>query len=328
MEPINPLGFLAPICHYITYDLLLVYSDVLLPCQWWCPLCCVHYIVYILANKDNLKKCELFQFATDRTSHLDAQKHLDDLLHSAGKTFPLLFGQGLSYNHSQLTHGRLLELDIPKIEMGTAVVINNLWPILNYSKYGYSTHPLFNLLAGWLILIHLELFLPLVTSMTTSQRWWAWWRNTRKTLASSTWTRTWDVFCDALAARLTDTSLVLVCGCIDDADVFILLFHHANRLCDVIIKLDVSGRNSWRCININELARKNRPASEWDISFCCTVVQNRPKVVNIDSSPHFYSRYVKFWLLSIRTLAMTIQYYSVRMEKTCLSSWWWVNQLI
>ena len=56
MEPINPLGFLAPICHYITYDLLLVYSDVLLPCQWWCPLCCVHYIVYILANKDNLKK--------------------------------------------------------------------------------------------------------------------------------------------------------------------------------------------------------------------------------------------------------------------------------
>ena len=55
MEPINPLGFLAPICHYITYDLLLVYSDVLLPCQWWCPLCCVHYIVYILANKDNLK---------------------------------------------------------------------------------------------------------------------------------------------------------------------------------------------------------------------------------------------------------------------------------
>ena len=60
-----------------------------------------------------------------------AQKHLDDLLHSAGKASPLLSGRGLSYNHCQRTHRRLPELDIPKIEIGTAVVINNLWSILN-----------------------------------------------------------------------------------------------------------------------------------------------------------------------------------------------------
>ena len=71
--------------------------------------------------------------------------------------------------------------------------------------------------------------------------------------------------------------------------------------------------------------KKNRPTSEWDNSVCCTVVQNRPKVVDIFSSSHFYSRYVKFWLPSMRTLAVTIQYYSVRMERTGLSSWWWVK---
>ena len=65
------------------------------------------------------------------------------------------------------------------------------------------------------------------------------------------------MFCDTLAARFTNTSQVLVCG--DDVDVFILLFHHAHRLCDVIMELDVSGRNSWRCMNISELARKIGP---------------------------------------------------------------------
>ena len=50
---------------------------------------------------------------------------------SAGKASPLLSGWGLSYNHSQCTHGRLQELDIPKIEMGTAVVVNKLWSIMN-----------------------------------------------------------------------------------------------------------------------------------------------------------------------------------------------------
>ena len=171
-------------------------------------------------------------------SCLDAQKHLDDLLHSAGKASPRLSGWGLSYNHSQRTQGRLLELDIPKIEMGTAVVIINLWSILNNTSanidIALTRCPIF--LAGWLIFMHLKLFLSLAQSVTTtSQRWWAWWRNTRKTSASSTWTRTWDVFCDALAARFTNTSQVLDCG--DDADVFILLFHHAHRLCDVIIEL-------------------------------------------------------------------------------------------
>ena len=89
--------------------------------------------------------------------------------------------------------------------------------------------------------------------MTTSRRWWAWWRNTRKTSASSTWTRTWDVFC----ARFPNTSQVLICG--DVADVIILLFHNAHRPCDVIMELDVSARSSWRCLNISELARQIDP---------------------------------------------------------------------
>ena len=193
-------------------------------------------------------------------SRLDAHKHLDDLLHSAGKAAPLLSDRGSSYNHSQRTHGGPLELEIPKIEMGTAVVIINLWSILNNSTANIDITltrcPIF--LAGWLIFMHLELFLSLALSFVkTSQRWWAWWRNTRKTSASSIWTRTWDVFCDALAARFTNTSQVLVCW--DDADVFIILFHHAHRLSDVIMELDVSDRSSWRCINISELARKIGP---------------------------------------------------------------------
>ena len=189
-------------------------------------------------------------------SRLDAQKHLDDLLHSAGKA-PLSFlVEG--YHHSQRMHGRLLEL--AKIEMGTAVVINTLWLILNHTTanmdIALTRCPIF--LVGWLIFMHLELFLSLALSfMRTSQRWWTWWRNTRKASASSTWTRTWNVPCNALAATLMNTSQALVCG--DDAAVFILLFHHAHRLCDVIMEPGVSGRNRWRCINISELARKIGP---------------------------------------------------------------------
>ena len=85
------------------------------------------------------------------SSRLYTQKHLDDLLHSAGKASPLFSGWGLSYNHRQHMHRRLLELDIPKIEMGTAVVINNLWSILNNTKAYID--------ASWLIFMHLELFL-------------------------------------------------------------------------------------------------------------------------------------------------------------------------
>ena len=121
--------------------------------------------------------------------------------------------------------------------MGTAIVINNTTTNIDIPL---TRGPFF--LAGWFICMYLELFLPL---------------HTRKTSASSTWTRTWDAFCDALVARFTNTSHVLVCG--DNADVFILLFHHAHRLCDVIMELDVSGRNNWRCINVHELARKIGP---------------------------------------------------------------------
>ena len=56
-------------------------------------------------------------------------------------------------------------------------------------------------------------------------------------------------------ARFPNTSQVLVCG--DVADVFILLFHNAHRLCDVIMKLGV--RSSWRGLNISELARQIDP---------------------------------------------------------------------
>ena len=35
--------------------------------------------------------------------------------------------------------------------------------------------------------------------------------------------------------------------------------------------------------------KKKRPTSEWDIFIWCTVVQNRPKVVDIYSSSHFYT---------------------------------------
>ena len=95
------------------------------------------------------------------SSHLDTQKHLDDLLHSARKASPLLSGWGLSYNHRQHMQGRLLELDIPKIEMGTVVVINNLWSILNNTTanidIALTRCPIF--LASWLIFMHLELFL-------------------------------------------------------------------------------------------------------------------------------------------------------------------------
>ena len=95
------------------------------------------------------------------SSRLDTQKHLDDLLHSAGKASPLLSGWGLSYNHRQHMQGSLLELDIPKIEMGTVVVINNLWSILNNTTanidIALTRCPIF--LASWLIFMHLELFL-------------------------------------------------------------------------------------------------------------------------------------------------------------------------
>ena len=138
---------------------------------------------------------------------------------------------------SHIITARLQELFIPKIEKGTVVVINSTTKNIDFPL---TRGPIF--LAGWFICMYLELFLPL---------------NSRKTSASSTWTRTWDVFCFALVARLTNTSRVLVCG--DDADVFILLFHHAHRLCDVIMELDVSGRNNWRCINVHELARNIGP---------------------------------------------------------------------
>ena len=72
-------------------------------------------------------------------------------------------------------------------------------------------------------------------------------------------------------------------------------------------------------MNISELARQIGPqVSEislvtelWfriDQSLICTVV------------PFFYSRYVRFGVPSLRTLAVTIQYYSVGTERTGLSS--------
>ena len=111
-------------------------------CMWAVPTC----------NRQNLGAI---------SSRLDTQKHLDDLLHSAGKASPLLSGWRLSHNPRQHMQGRLLELDIPKIEMGTVVVINNLWSILNNTTANIDialTRCLI-FLASWLIFMHLELFL-------------------------------------------------------------------------------------------------------------------------------------------------------------------------
>ena len=78
--------------------------------------------------------CEQFHLATDNLGEipirLDAQKHIDDLLHSAGNASPLLSGRGLSYNYSQRTHGRLLQSLVDSEQ--------------HYSKYRYRTHPLSN----------------------------------------------------------------------------------------------------------------------------------------------------------------------------------------
>ena len=46
-----------------------------------------------------------------------------------------------------------------------------------------------------------------------------------------------------------------VLGRADDADVFILLFHHTHRLCDIIMEFGVRGRNNRRWIDISELVR-------------------------------------------------------------------------
>ena len=97
-------------------SLLLCYTT----CMWAVPTC----------NRQNLGAIP---------SRLNVQKCLDDLLHSAGTASPLLSGWGLSYNHSQCTHRRLQELDIPQIEMGTAVVINNrFWTTLHQIKISHS----------------------------------------------------------------------------------------------------------------------------------------------------------------------------------------------
>ena len=61
-------------------------------------------------------------------------KDLDDPLHSAGKP-PCFLTEGYDITTASVR----AELDMPKIEMGTAVVINNLWSILNNSKCSYLT---------------------------------------------------------------------------------------------------------------------------------------------------------------------------------------------
>ena len=281
-------------------------------CMWAVPSC----------NRQNLGAIP---------SHSDARMHLDDLLHSDGKASPLLSDWGLSYNHSQCTHGRLEELDIPKIEMGDCCSYHK--PLVDSaqhcSKYRYPTHLWSIFLAGWLIFMHLELFLPLALSfMTTSQRWLVWWRNTRKTSASSTWTRTWDVFCDALAARFTNTSQVLVCG--GDTDVFILLFHYVHRLCGVIMEFNVSGRNTWKCINISELARKIGPRVSEISLFAVLWFRIDQRLLISTVVP----RHVKFWFQACQVLVTFHAYtgcdYTIAFSQNGenrLSSWWWVKRI-
>ena len=210
-------------------------------------------------------------------SRLDGQKHLDDLLHSAGKASPFLSGWGLSYSDSQRTYGRLLELDIPKIEMGTAVVINNLGSILNNTTANIDialTRWTF-FLADWHIYAS-----RIVPASSTKFHY-----NFTKVMDMvkkykediSIIYMNQDLRCVLWCPHCQNTSQVLVCG--NDADVFILPFHHAHRLCDVIMELDISGREQLEMHKYQWADKKHRPTSEWDISICCTVVQNWPNVV-------------------------------------------------
>ena len=195
----------------------------------------------------------------------------------------------------------------------------------HHSKYRYRTHPLY-IFSGRLTYIYASRIVPASSTKFHD--------NFTKVMGMvkkykediSIIYMNQDLRCVLWCPRCQNTSQVLVCG--DDSDVFILPFHHAHRLCDVIMELDVNGREQLEMHKYQWAGKKNRPTSEWNISICCTVVQNRPKVVDICSSPHFYFRYVKFLLSSMHTLAVTIQYYSVRTERTGLSGWWWVKLII
>ena len=222
-------------------------------------------------------------------SRLDVQKHLDDLFHSAGKASPLLSGWGLSHNHSTTSVRTEGYKNLTYLK-GNGDCCSYQQPILNNATANMNIPltrgPIFSCR-----LTYLYAFRIVPATSTKFHDNFTKVRGVVKKYKEDIGImymnqEPGDVFCDTLADRFTNTSQVLVCG--DDANVFILLFHHAHRSCDVIMELDVSGRNNLRCINSSDVARKNRPISEWGI--CCTVIQNLPKVVDIYSSPNFYSR--------------------------------------
>ena len=131
-----------------------------------------------------------------------------------------------------------------------------------------------------------------------------------KTSASSAQTSTRDVFCDALA-----------CG--DDADIFILLFHHTQCLCGFVTELDIGGRNDWKSINIRELTWKTCPrVSETSIfAVLWFKIDQRLLIITVVplSIPGMSS---KIWLPSTRTPAVIIQYHSFRKEVSSADDEW------
>ena len=144
--------------------------------------------------------------------------------------------------------------------MGTTVDINNLWSILNRSTanrdisltYGHIC------LVSPLMFMFLQLFLALtLSSMITSRRRRACWKSRMETSASSAQTRTWDVLV-ILAGRASQNSFQVLVH-VDDANVFLAFLHHAHHRCEVVIKLSARGRNSSRCINTRQPARKIGP---------------------------------------------------------------------
>ena len=177
-------------------------------------------------------------------------------------------------------HGGLLELDIAKIEMGTAVVINTFWLILNNTTINIDiSHPLSNFSCR-LTYIYASRIVSVsstrshdnftkVMGMVKKYKEDIGIIYTKQDLKCVLWCPRCQIY-----EHIPGPCFWRWCCCIHS------IFHHANRLCDVIMEPDVSGRNSCRSIKISELARKICPQVS-DICIWCTVVQNRPKVVRL-----------------------------------------------
>ena len=168
--------------------------------------------------------------------------------------------------------------------MGTTVDIR-LWSILNHSTANRDISLTCGsiCLASSLIFMHLQLLLPLTSSsMITSQRRWALWKSRMNTSATSSQTKTWDVFVN----MAQNTGSCRWCWCLP----CISLPCPSPSFVKLSWNLVQEQFEMYKC---KSAGKKNWTTGEYDIYICCCVVQNRPKVVDNYSSTHFYFRYVK-----------------------------------